>query len=196
MDLSPLRHEITFGLNRIYLLFPEVGFTTTYLVSVNDLVLQQCADEIKALPLPKQLFPVWRRGVFAKRKGPAPSSGPFAFSGPKDPKWLPRVAEGLLSRSIFPTQLGGNYPLLWGRIPRCGGYPLVWATERRLSVDVHTEGQPVHKSIFLIVRGVDAHQRQRVINHIRRSRQAVHPHAAPTHPEVDCLGDQIAQFDP
>ncbi|WP_322807116.1 6-hydroxymethylpterin diphosphokinase MptE-like protein [Thermanaerothrix sp.] len=58
MDLSPLRHEITFGLNRIYLLFPEVGFTTTYLVSVNDLVLQQCADEIKALPLPK--FITWR----------------------------------------------------------------------------------------------------------------------------------------
>jgi len=58
MDLSPLRYEFTFGLNRIYLLFPELGFTTTYLVSVNDLVLQQCAAEMKLLELPK--FITWR----------------------------------------------------------------------------------------------------------------------------------------
>jgi len=57
-DLSLLRSELTFGLNRIYLLFPELGFTTTYLVSVNDLVLEQCADELKALALPK--FITWR----------------------------------------------------------------------------------------------------------------------------------------
>lgn len=49
-DLSLLRNEITFGLNRIYLLFPEIGFSTTYLVSVNRLVLEQCAGEILALP--------------------------------------------------------------------------------------------------------------------------------------------------
>lgn len=49
-DLSLLRNEITFGLNRIYLLFPEIGFPTTYLVSVNRLVLEQCAAEIFALP--------------------------------------------------------------------------------------------------------------------------------------------------
>ncbi len=48
-DLTKLRGEFTFGLNRIYLLFPELGFTTTYLVSVNDLVLEQCAAEMKTL---------------------------------------------------------------------------------------------------------------------------------------------------
>lgn len=58
MDLSILKDEITFGLNRIYLLFPELGFDTTYLVSVNDLVLEQCANEIKALEIPK--FITWR----------------------------------------------------------------------------------------------------------------------------------------
>ena len=58
MDLSPLRDEITFGLNRIYLAFPDWGFTTTYLVSVNDLVLEQCAEDMKALELPK--FVTWR----------------------------------------------------------------------------------------------------------------------------------------
>jgi hypothetical protein len=46
MDLSPLRDEITFGLNRIYLLFPELGFSTTFLVSINRLVLDQKMEEI------------------------------------------------------------------------------------------------------------------------------------------------------
>ncbi len=55
MDLSPLRHELTFGLNRIYLLFPRLGFTTTYLVSVNELVIRQFWVEIGALRMPKFL---------------------------------------------------------------------------------------------------------------------------------------------
>src|SRR5258708_7383279 len=45
-DLGRLKHEFSFGLNRIYLLFPELGFETSYLVSVNDLVIEQCAAEI------------------------------------------------------------------------------------------------------------------------------------------------------
>ena len=57
-ELSHLRNEYTFGLNRIYLLFTELGFTTTYLVSVNDLVLEQCANEMQDLSLPK--FFTWR----------------------------------------------------------------------------------------------------------------------------------------
>ena len=64
-DLSRLREEYTFGLNRIYLLFPELGFSTTYLVAVNDLVIEQCADEMQALSL--QRFITWRaRHWFAK----------------------------------------------------------------------------------------------------------------------------------
>lgn len=57
-DLTRLRGEFTFGMNRIYLLFPELGFTTTYFVSVNSLVIEQSADEIRALPLP--IFLSWR----------------------------------------------------------------------------------------------------------------------------------------
>ncbi len=57
-DLSKLRGEVTFGLNRIYLLFPDLGFSTTYLVSVNDLVLEQCSSEMQKLTLPK--FLTWR----------------------------------------------------------------------------------------------------------------------------------------
>ena len=54
-DLTKLKNEFTFGLNRIYLLFPELGFTTTYFVSINDLVIEQCASEILKLSMPKFL---------------------------------------------------------------------------------------------------------------------------------------------
>ena len=57
-DLSKLRNKFTFGLNRIYLLFPEMGFPTSFLVSVNTLVIEQSAMEITKLTLPK--FITWR----------------------------------------------------------------------------------------------------------------------------------------
>jgi hypothetical protein len=58
IDMGKLRNEITFGMNRIYLLFPELGFSTTYYVSINDLVIQQCAADIQSLEMPK--FLAWR----------------------------------------------------------------------------------------------------------------------------------------
>jgi len=54
-DLSLLRNETTFGLNRIYLLFDKMGFHTTYHVCINALVIEQCAREIEALPMPRFL---------------------------------------------------------------------------------------------------------------------------------------------
>jgi hypothetical protein len=54
-DLTRLRDEIVIGTNRIYLLFEELGFSTTYYVSVNRLVIEQCSEEIAALPMPKFL---------------------------------------------------------------------------------------------------------------------------------------------
>lgn len=57
-DLTKLKNEITFGLNRIYLAFPDLGFSTSYLVSVNDLVMEQCADDMRQLSIPK--FITWR----------------------------------------------------------------------------------------------------------------------------------------
>ena len=52
MDLRPLRDEITFGLNRITLMFDRLGFETTYHVVVNPLVISQCAAEISGLRMP------------------------------------------------------------------------------------------------------------------------------------------------
>ena len=57
-DLSRLQGEFTFGMNRIYLAFPELGFPTTYYLSVNNLVIEQCTADIRSLPIPK--FLSWR----------------------------------------------------------------------------------------------------------------------------------------
>ncbi|MCB2213786.1 DUF115 domain-containing protein [bacterium] len=61
-DLSKLEGEFTFGMNRIYLAFEEYNFKTSCLVSVNDLVLEQCHQDIAALELPK--FVTWRARRF------------------------------------------------------------------------------------------------------------------------------------
>jgi hypothetical protein len=57
-DLSRLKNEYTIGLNRIYLAFPDMGFPTSFYLSVNDLVVEQCAADIQALSMPR--FVSWR----------------------------------------------------------------------------------------------------------------------------------------
>jgi hypothetical protein len=57
-DLTRLRDECTFGMNRIYLGFPEMGFETTYYLAINSLVIEQCAADIRALRMPR--FVSWR----------------------------------------------------------------------------------------------------------------------------------------
>jgi hypothetical protein len=57
-DVRKLKNEKTFGMNRVYLAFPEWGFPTSYFVCVNDLVIEQTANEIAALQMPK--FLSWR----------------------------------------------------------------------------------------------------------------------------------------
>jgi hypothetical protein len=57
-DMSKLKNEYTFGMNRIYLMFPELGFPTTYLTVINDLVVEQTSKELAALPVPT--FLAWR----------------------------------------------------------------------------------------------------------------------------------------
>lgn len=55
MDLSPLKNEVTFGMNRVYLLEKTRGFLPTYYVAINDLVLEQFASDIAKLTLPRFL---------------------------------------------------------------------------------------------------------------------------------------------
>ncbi len=73
-DIGKLRGKITFGMNRVYLAFPTWGFHTTYLVSVNDLVIEQCADDFRQLAMPK--FFTWR----ARRWLPLDEHTTFLFT--------------------------------------------------------------------------------------------------------------------
>ncbi len=59
MDLSRLKEEVSFGLNRVYLLFERIPFVPTYFVCVNELVLDQFAGEMRGLRIPK--FLNWNR---------------------------------------------------------------------------------------------------------------------------------------
>lgn len=52
-DLTHLKDEYTFGMNRIYLAFPDMGYQTSFLVSINDLVVEQCHQDFQGLNLPK-----------------------------------------------------------------------------------------------------------------------------------------------
>jgi uncharacterized Rossmann fold enzyme len=57
-DLRRLKGEFSIGLNRIFLAFPELGFETSVIVSVNDLVIEQSTAEFNALHMPR--FVSWR----------------------------------------------------------------------------------------------------------------------------------------
>jgi hypothetical protein len=58
IDLSRLKNTYTFGMNRFYMAFPELGFTTSCLLTVNDLVIEQCAQDLRSLSIPT--FVSWR----------------------------------------------------------------------------------------------------------------------------------------
>ena len=84
MDLLALRTEFTFGLNRIYLAFPTLGFQTSCLVSVNDLVIEQCIREMQALSIPR--FFSWRSRRFVAsgaRGSDLPTFLYTTYEGPK-----------------------------------------------------------------------------------------------------------------
>jgi len=96
-DMSKLRGEITFGMNRIYLMFPELGFHTTYLSVVNDLVIEQTASDLSTLQIPK--FLTWRSRRFFQNLQPSTFNLPTflytAYDSPsfsRDARW--RVWEG------------------------------------------------------------------------------------------------------
>jgi hypothetical protein len=63
-DTSRLKNEFTIGTNRIYLAFPEWGFSTSFYLSINDLVIEQCAKDIQNLNMPR--FISWRARKWLK----------------------------------------------------------------------------------------------------------------------------------
>lgn len=63
-DVSKLKDEKTFGMNRVLLALPDWGFSPSYFVCVNDLVIEQSAQDIENLQVPK--FLSWRSRRFIK----------------------------------------------------------------------------------------------------------------------------------
>ncbi len=63
MDLSFLKHEITIGLNKIYLGLRKFRFYPRYYVSVNPKVIEQSASHIKALNCTKFLGSAGTNGL-------------------------------------------------------------------------------------------------------------------------------------
>ena len=57
-DVQKIRSEYTFGMNRIYLAWKDWGFSTSFYLSINDLVIEQCAEDILNLTMPA--FVAWR----------------------------------------------------------------------------------------------------------------------------------------
>jgi hypothetical protein len=57
-DLSRLKNVFSIGMNRFYMAFSDLGFTTSLMLTVNDLVIEQCAADLRSLPIPT--FVSWR----------------------------------------------------------------------------------------------------------------------------------------
>jgi hypothetical protein len=57
-DLTRLKNVFSIGMNRFYMAFADLGFTTSLLLTVNDLVIEQCAADLRSLPIPT--FVSWR----------------------------------------------------------------------------------------------------------------------------------------
>ncbi len=77
-DVALLKDEFTFGMNRIYLAFEDWGFQTSFLVSVNDLVIEQCVDDFLALDMPR--FFSWRSRRFFPPQLPDPQSPIYLYT--------------------------------------------------------------------------------------------------------------------
>lgn len=67
-DLQKLRDTFSIGMNRFYMAFNDLGFTTSLLLTVNNLVIEQCADDLRELPIPT--FVSWRGRQYIQ---PAPN---------------------------------------------------------------------------------------------------------------------------
>ena len=92
-DISLLRDEYTFGMNRVYLAFQEWGFQTSFLVSVNDLVIEQCSQDFQRLDIPKYFS--WRSSHLLYPQGTPDLKTHFLFTTYTGPKFAEDVSKRL-----------------------------------------------------------------------------------------------------
>lgn len=67
MDLTPLNDYFSFGQNKIFLLFEKVDLNLSYLVSVNQLVIEQSAREFESMNCPVFLSYTAAKNVVAEK---------------------------------------------------------------------------------------------------------------------------------
>ena len=84
-DLSKLKNEVAFAMNRFYLAFSELGFRTSYICVTNDLVVEQFADDLAALPIPK--FIAWRSHRHFKQNMPLRDIPTFVYTSYTGPRF-------------------------------------------------------------------------------------------------------------
>lgn len=101
-DLSKLKNEITFGMNRIYLAFPEWGFATSYICVTNDLVVEQFADDLASLSIPK--FIAWRSHRHFSQDMPIKDIPTFPYTSYTGPRFA-RDARGRIWEGATVTNL-------------------------------------------------------------------------------------------
>ena len=81
MDLTFLKNEYTIGLNRIYLIFEELGFTTDFLIAINRLVIQQFANEMESIKTYKLFNWKYRNEISLDSKTAFSVSRPLKMKG-------------------------------------------------------------------------------------------------------------------
>lgn len=84
-DISHLKDEFSFGMNRIYLAFDDWGFQTSYLVCVNSLVIEQVYRDFQRLQIPK--FFSWRSHNLLYPDGQPDDNTHFLFTTYTGPKF-------------------------------------------------------------------------------------------------------------
>lgn len=88
-DMSLLMGRHTFGLNRLYMMFDKLRFSTEYHVVVNRLVVEQCAEDLAKVP--GRLISSWpNRSLLAKREDAIflhPIVGPVFSMDPRRGVW-------------------------------------------------------------------------------------------------------------
>ncbi len=103
IDVSRLKDEFTFGMNRIYLAFADWGFQTSYLVCVNSLVIEQVYLDFQALKMPAS-FPGARRNFSSLLTFRLPTGPIFCSPLTPAPDFLPdargRMWEGATVTNI------------------------------------------------------------------------------------------------
>jgi len=58
LDILQERHEITFGMNRIFKIFPETLWRPTYYICEDELIFKDCQKEIAAIPALEKFVPI------------------------------------------------------------------------------------------------------------------------------------------